>query len=140
MSNFIDIFNKAQRAAESGHQEYQGRNAAIVYVCFLALGWIVLTFFYVPVASDIIHLINDIFCGFFDVVFDREPKIDPNTYVKVIQDGKETFAPVENTPKGKGVSYAPVAVVAALFAYIAYQRYMANRAHGRHEYWGNTQH
>lgn len=135
MSKQLQPWEVTSTIAENAHEEYQGRSAAIVYVCVLAFGWAALTVFDVPVASDIVRFFNEMFCGLFDAIFDRKVN-SSDIYVRTIVDGQESFMPVENTPKGKPVSYAPLAAVALLLTYIAHQRYMASRAEKRWHFFG----
>lgn len=136
-NNHLSPFEKQQRIAEKAHEEYQGRQAAIGYICVLVLGWCVLTFFDVPVLSAIVHLFNDLACGLFDAVTDRTTQTAAQTYTKSIQDGHEVFVPVAQTKPEKGFSKLPFLIVILLLLFGFYQTKMANRAHGRWAFFGD---
>lgn len=129
---------KVARIAEGAHTEHQGRMFAIGYVCVLVLGWLALSFFNVPILSDIVHLLNNIACGLFDAATDHSTQTA--TYVKTIQNGHEVFVPVAQTKPEKGFSKLPLVIGFILLLYCVYQYRMADRAHGRWAFFGNHEH
>ncbi len=106
-------FEKQQKIAENAHNEYQGRNAAVVYACVLLLLGFVLYNFDLGVPSVIFRAIIDLGMSAVDVI-----------------------------AAALGASRAGVCVclLIAFVLWIFFQQQMAGRAHNRYNFFGDHDH
>lgn len=106
-------FEKQQKIAENAHNEYQGRNAAIVYACVLLLLGFVLYNFDLGISSTVFKAIIDVALSAVDVL----------------------AALFGGTRAG-----VCVCLLIAFVLWIFFQQQMAGRAHNRYNFFGDHDH